>query len=43
MFFGEFVLLKGMGVGFKKKMMLHCYRKGKYQQLQGFDNRYIIF
>ena len=32
LFSGEFVLFRGMGMGFKNKMMRHCYRKEKYQQ-----------
>ena len=42
-FFGELVLFQGIAMGFKNKIMLHCYRKVKYQQIQEFDRRYIIF
>ena len=34
------MLFYGMGIGFKDKIMLHCFREVKYKQ--GFDCRGLI-
>ena len=36
----ELTLFYGMGIGFKDKIMLHCFREVKYKQ--GFDCRGLI-
>ena len=41
----KLLLFKGMGMGFKDKIMLHCFRKRDPSRvsLQGFGIRYILF
>ena len=43
-FYEELVLFLGMGIEFKDKIMLHCFREVKCQQdsLEKFDIKYIF-